>query len=245
MTKEQLFKKFAKYYDKIYADKNYKEEVKFIKWAIKKYKKSMDKKLLDVACGTGNHAILLKGNYSVLGIDISNEMLKIAQKKVKGVKFVIGDMKKLNLKQKFDVIICMFSSINYNTNYEELEKTLRNFYKHLQKGGIVIFDVGFNKESWKEGYIIIKTVVDKNLKIVRISQSRSKNSIFNLNFIFLIKEKGKFDFDIDQHKLGIFETNKVRKLMNKIGFKTFIYTDYTNKIWNKKLKKRPVFVGVK
>jgi len=53
------------------------------------------------------------------------------------------------------------------------------------------------------------------------------------------------DFEIDQHKLGIFETEKVRALMNKLGFKTLIYADYTHKTWNKKLKKRPIFVGIK
>ena len=89
----------------------------------KKHKKSKGRRLLDVACGTGNHAFLLKKNYSIVGVDISNEMLKIARKKVSGVKILIGDMKKLDLKQKFDIIICMFSAINYNVTYEELEKT--------------------------------------------------------------------------------------------------------------------------
>ena len=40
MAKEQLYKKFAKYYDKIYSKKDYKKEVEFIEWAIKKHKKS-------------------------------------------------------------------------------------------------------------------------------------------------------------------------------------------------------------
>lgn len=245
MTKEQLYKKFAKYYDKLYSEKDYEKEVEFIEWAIKNHKKSKGKWLLDVACGTGGHAILLKKKYTVYGIDISSEMLKIARKKVKGVKFSKGDMKKLDLKEKFDVIICMFSSINYNTDYKELERTLRNFYSHLKKGGVVIFDLGFFKENWMEGKVWIDTIVDSDLQLVRMTESHDSGGVFNAKFVFLVKDKGKFDFEIDEHKLGIFEIGKVRDNMGKIGFTTFLYSGLSKKKWSKKSKKRVVFVGIK
>ena len=85
MTSEQLYKKFAKYYDKVYYDKDYAKEVDFINWAVKKYKKSKGTRLLDIACGTGSHAALLKNDYSILGLDLNPEMLKLAKKKAKGV----------------------------------------------------------------------------------------------------------------------------------------------------------------
>ncbi|MCD6434131.1 MAG: class I SAM-dependent methyltransferase [Candidatus Diapherotrites archaeon] len=246
MPKELMYKKFAKYYDKIQAQKkDYSREVDFIEWAIKKHKKSEGNKLLDVACGTANHAVLLEKNYKILGIDISKEMLEIAKRKTKNVKFEIWDMKKLNLPERFDVIICMFSAINYNTSYSELETTLRNFYNHLKPGGVLIYDLGFNKETWIEGYTQIVTVVEDGLQLARISQSHLDGDVFNANFIFLVKDKGKFDFDIDQHKIGVFETLKVKKIMQKIGFKTIIYSDFTKRLWSKKLKKKPVFVGIK
>ncbi|WP_300427628.1 methyltransferase domain-containing protein [Methanobacterium sp.] len=38
--------------------------------------------LLDVACGTGNHAQHLTNSFNVVGLDINQEMLDIAQEKV-------------------------------------------------------------------------------------------------------------------------------------------------------------------
>ena len=91
----------------------------------------------------------------------------------------------------------------------------------------------------------IETVVEEDLKLARISPSPQKKDVLDLNLIFLVKEKGKFDFDIDHHKLGLFKADKIKNLMNRLGFKTKIYAGFNKKIWNKKMKSPAVFVGVK
>ena len=55
MPKEQLYKKYAKFYDKVYSKKKYDEEVTFIKSMISNFKVK-GKNLLDMACGKGTHA---------------------------------------------------------------------------------------------------------------------------------------------------------------------------------------------
>jgi ubiquinone/menaquinone biosynthesis C-methylase UbiE len=245
MTKEQLYNNFARYYDRIYEKLDHEKEVEFVKWAVCKHKNSESNELLDIACGTGRHAIFLKNDFEILGVDISREMLKIAREKVPDVEFVSGDMKKLDLRRKFDVIICMFSAMNYNTTLEELERTLTNFHDHLKDGGVLVFDLGINKENWVEGRVSVDTVVDNGLKIVRISKSHLENGIFHSNFVFLVKENGKIDFDIDEHTLGVFEIGKVAELMENMGFETFIYSDFKDEIWEIGTGERPVFVGVK
>src|SRR3989344_4302934 len=131
------------FYDKIYTKKNYSKEVKFIDAVIKR-NGVKGKDVLDVACGTGTHAKLLsRMGYVVTGIDKNKEMLKIARKKTGSSKFFVGDMRTFNLGRKFDVILCMFTAINYNLTAADLIKTLRNFKRHLKKGGVVIFDAPF------------------------------------------------------------------------------------------------------
>lgn len=245
MTKEQLYKKFAKYYDKIYEKTDYKKEAKFIKWAVKTYKSSLGNELLDVACGTGAHAHFLKNEFKITGLDISEEMLEIAREKFQDIHFIKGDMKKMDLSIKFDVLICMFSAINYNTTLGELKITLNNFYNHLKDGGVLIFDMGLNKENWIEGIVSVDTVVDKDFKLARIWQSHLENDVFNSSFVFLVKEDGKLDFDIDEHKLGVFGMGDVNDLMEEIGFQTFISSDFKDEEWQVGTGERPVFVGVK
>jgi len=245
MTKEQLYKKFAKYYDKIYEKMDYQKEAEFIKWAVKIYKNSQDNELLDVACGTGGHAQFLKDDFKITGFDISDEMLEIARKKYPDIPFINGDMKKLDLDSKFDVLICMFSAINYNTTLEELKITLSNFYNHLKEGGVLVFDMGLNKENWIEGIVSVDTVVDKNFKLARIWQSHLEEDVFNSSFVFLVKEDGKLDFDIDEHKLGVFGMEDTVNLLKKIGFEIFISSEFKDEEWHLGTGERPVFVGVK
>jgi ubiquinone/menaquinone biosynthesis C-methylase UbiE len=245
MPKELMYNKFAKYYDKIYSELEYDKDVEFLEWLIQTHKKTDGNRLLDVACGTGNHAQYLANKFSVLGIDKSMEMLDIAKEKVKDAEFRLNDMRTFNLDEQFDVIICMFSSIGYNTSYEELEITLRNFHKHLHPGGVLIFDTWFHKKGWIEGFMNINTVIEDDLQLARISQSRSKENVGNFNMVFVIKDRGVIDFEIDQHKLLIIDIDKVKKLMKDIGFDTFVYAGATQEYWTKKTKKRPYFCGVK
>ena len=52
---------------------------------------------MDVACGTGSHAVILKNNFNITGVDINENMLKIAREKVPEANFIHGDMKNLEL----------------------------------------------------------------------------------------------------------------------------------------------------
>jgi ubiquinone/menaquinone biosynthesis C-methylase UbiE len=245
MSEQQLYRNFAEYYDKIYQNVDYSGETEFIIWAVNKHQTSTGKKLLDVACGTGSHAENLIDNFQVTGVDINPKMLHIARKKVPEAVFIQGDMKNLELNSNFDVITCIFSAIHYNINCKELEKTLFNFYRYLKTGGILIFDLSLNHENWIEGLVSVDTVVEEDLKIARICQSKLNNGIFNANFVFLVKDKGEFDFDIDEHVLGVFTTDRVLMLMNKIGFGTTIYADFTSEKWVVDKCQRPVIVGLK
>jgi hypothetical protein len=60
-----------------------------------------------------------------------------------------------------------------------------------------------------------------------------------------VKDEDKFDFDIDEHRLGVFEIDEVTKLMERLGFKTYIYGDFTVNRWQNGNCQRPIFVGIK
>lgn len=62
------------------------------------------KKVLEIGCGTGDLLKAVSPQYG-LGIDISSEMIKIARKKYRSLKFNAGDAEKLNIQEIFDYII--------------------------------------------------------------------------------------------------------------------------------------------
>src|SRR3990167_7289842 len=164
MEKELLYKQLAKYYDLVYSWKDYKKEALKIKSLIKKYKKSDGKELLDAACGTGEHLKYLKSNFYCTGMDISKEMLKIAKKNVKGAVFKQADIINFNINKKFDAILCLFSSIAYLKTYKNLEKSIKNFYKHLKNGGVIIIEGFIAKSDFKPNSSYMDIYDGKNVK---------------------------------------------------------------------------------
>ncbi|MFH1286373.1 MAG: class I SAM-dependent methyltransferase [Candidatus Magasanikbacteria bacterium] len=248
MPKEQLYKKYAKFYDKVYSNKSYDNEVEFICSVIKNFK-IKGENLLDMACGTGIHTKkFAEKGYNATGADINPEMIKIAKQKTNEVQYFEGAMQSFKSSNKFDIITCLFTAINYNKNIEELKETISNFYHLLNEDGIVIFDQGIikGKDKDKQG-AFVDTYSEDNLQVARISQwspSRKNPDIYNANFLMFVKENGKVDFEIDEHELGIFSVEETKELMISQGFTVKIYDDFTMKKYTK-TGKRPIFVGQK
>ena len=75
---------------------------------------------MDIGCGTGRHDILLaEKGYDVTGVDMSEEMLTVANARLSdlksknlNVKFYQGDVRNIKLSAKFDTVISLFHVIN-------------------------------------------------------------------------------------------------------------------------------------
>lgn len=245
---ESLYGRFAKYYDKLYMKKkDYAREAGFIDSLIRKYNPQA-KSILDVACGTGIHMSLLrKMGYGVAGTDASNEMLNLARKRLGGrAELIKADMKNFRLGKKFDAVICMFSAINYNLGYGDLEKTIGNFYNHLGTPGLAIIDVGFFPQMWIPDFVLFDTYKDEKLSIARISKSvLGKDGVADMNMLFFVKDRGKFDFEVDEQRLMPFDLKKVRRIMQAAGFsKIRVHDGYSMKPWNAK-SGRALLMGLK
>lgn len=109
-----------------------------------------NEKILDAACGTGKytHEFVKKGA-KVIGIDFSKQMLKVARSKYPKVEFYQADLtKKLKFRnQQFDKINCT-QALKHIKN---LKPTLKEFFRVLRKGGVLVFSVTHPKMDW-EGF---------------------------------------------------------------------------------------------
>ena len=135
---EEYYSKFAKYYDSLMGEP--KDKVAFINSWIKKYN-SKAISVLEIACGTGAILKLMEKQYEVSGLDLSKEMLNIAKKKIKKGNFYCKDMTSFELCNKFDVILCIYDSINHLLKFGDWIKVFNNSSKHLNEKGLFIFDV--------------------------------------------------------------------------------------------------------
>lgn len=68
-----VFGKYARFYDTLYQDKNYKKECNFLEAIFRKYSRREIRTIFDLGCGTASHDILLaKRGYNITGIDVSS-----------------------------------------------------------------------------------------------------------------------------------------------------------------------------
>ena len=92
--------------------------------------------VLDVACGTGDMVVeLSRCGCNVTGVDISEEMLAIAKKKVVGGKWMVADAELLPFgNDTFDAVTCAFGV----RNFVHLELGLTEMLRVLKPGGKMV-----------------------------------------------------------------------------------------------------------
>ena len=110
-----------------------------------------DSRILDVACGSGRHTVLLaKHGYRVTGFDLSKALLAEARKaaRLAHVKptFVEGDVRRLRYANAFDAAISMFTSFGYFDRQEEDREVLRGIARALRPRGKFLMEL-FNRDS--------------------------------------------------------------------------------------------------
>jgi SAM-dependent methyltransferase len=110
----------AGFYDLLNRQKDYAAEVAYLAARIEQHKQAPGNRLLDVACGTGQHIYFLQTSMKCEGLDIDSEFLDICTVKLPGMKFHLGDMTNFQLPDKFDVVTCLFSSIGYVKTFDLL-----------------------------------------------------------------------------------------------------------------------------
>lgn len=172
---EELFKDYAKMYDKEEFTKGTIQEVDFIESEIG-YDKS--KKILDIGCGTGRHAIeLAKRGYEVTGIDLSESQLKRAELKAKkenvSVNFQIADARELNFKKEFDPVIMLCEGAFPLMETDEMNfSILKNAANALKNHGKFIFST---LNALFPLYHSVKDFINNN-----ISEGKSGENTFDL-----------------------------------------------------------------
>ncbi len=213
-----LYNALARYYDQIYHWKDYEKESRTIKRLIRSYKKSPGKSLLDVACGTGRHVQYLKDDFRCIGIDASEEMLAVARRKVHGVRFARENMISFDLGRRFDVVLCLFSSMGYLRTRGENRKAILSFARHVKPGGVLLVEPWVRKSDWRDGTVHMQTYDSEPLKIARVNFSRAKGKFSILEEGYLIAEKSKgVTYLRDRHKMRFFELGPTLKAMREAG----------------------------
>jgi len=215
---------YSKYYNLLYQDKNYLQEVDYVDSLIKTFY-PQTKKILDLGCGTGRHAKLMAGkNYSVHGVDLSQQMLDIANtSKTPNVSFSQGDIRNFELREKFDTITALFHVMSYQTSNESVVSSFKTVHKHLADSGVFIFDFWYGPAVMLDlPGLRVKEMEDDNLKVIRVSKPilDFDKCVVEVNFEVNVFDKKNHTLQTihEKHPMRYFFQNELIFFANSCGF---------------------------
>ena len=133
------YETFAAVYDAVMDDSLYDLWTAF---SLRHLPKTKDKKkLLELACGTGIQSVRFsQAGFDVTGLDLSADMLKIAEKRAASAKqkidFIEGNMLDLSQTGTYDFVTCYSDSICYMQDEVEVGDVFKEVYNALNEDGV-------------------------------------------------------------------------------------------------------------
>lgn len=206
------------------AGSGYEQYCSFIIEKANRLKQRELKTLLDLGCGGGKNLYTLKRHYACTGLDISEDMLKLAAELNPECTLVQADMRSFDLDRKFDFIF-IDDAITYMLTRLDLEQVFIQAYNHLEPGGIMIVTPDDTTESFQQNYTqvfhSIPSVRYPDTEVVYITNSYCRDTSSEQSecvFLYLIRNKGELTIESEAHRLGLFPLQDWKDLLLKTGF---------------------------
>jgi len=214
---------FAQVYDRFMADMPVNDWISFIEdlWVLND---PMPNLVLDIGCGTGVISLLLaQKGYNVIGIDVSEDMLAIAQQKSEtadlNVLFLQQDMRTFELYGTVDSVVCICDVINYLEGYTDLHRFFALVHNYLNPGGSFIFDIS---TEYKYREILSNSIfcdIDESAAYIweNSFDPEARMNEYHVTF-FIENENKKYDRVEEIHRLKAFSIRDIKSALESTGF---------------------------
>jgi SAM-dependent methyltransferase len=175
-------------------------------------------RILDVACGTGQHAAHLHSpGFAVDGIDLEPAFIELARRRCPDGVFTVADMTAFTLPRRYDAITCLFSAIGYALSVARLNQTLAAMTRHLAPGGVVIVDPWFEPGQLTDRSVAAMSAASESLAACRVSRTLVEGSISRLELTYCIGRATGVETRQELHELGLFTQAEVENAFRATG----------------------------
>jgi SAM-dependent methyltransferase len=219
---------YSDVYDVIYREKNYECECAMLRGAFERFATTPVKSVLDLGCGTGNHSLRLASmGYQVVGVDASEAMLRVAEQKARQQRAVVtfrrADIRTVDLDLKFDAALMMFAVLGYQQENADVLNALKVARQHLDRGGLLIFDVWYGpavlRERPGERLRVVETDRGKILRASR-GQLDVHRHICRVEFrVWVIKGDRVAQETCENHLMRYFFPKELELFLDSSGFR--------------------------
>lgn len=226
----------ARYYDLIYGPiVDYRRECDLLERAWESHANRKVERIMDLGCGTGNHALVLASRgYTVLGIDLNEEFVSVARGKTEGLevapRFRVGDMRDPPVEGPFGAIISMFGAFSYLPRGDAPE-ALRTLAYLLEPGGLLLFE-WWNAAGAIDGHKDWLEREEDDLRLVRLGESRvrAEEGVLDINLKHIvIRGERVEEVFTEHHPTALYAMEEMGALLEGAGLEPVAMLDWTRK----------------
>jgi SAM-dependent methyltransferase len=213
-----MFSESAEFYDAIYSFKDYAAEAAQIANLVRSLRPHA-RTVLDVGCGTGEHCRLLADvhGFKVDGLDLDTGLLRAAKQKHPAGRFFEADMSDFELEERYDAILCLFSSIGYLVTLERVTRALVCFRQHVTPGGVVLVEPWFGPGSLNTKRLFRVTGTHRGGRVTRSSRNQVEGRISRLHFDYEFEGPDGVQHVSEVHELGLFTEQEMGDSFQRAG----------------------------
>ncbi len=174
--------------------------------------------LLDVGCGTGEHARLLSEvhGFEVDGFDVDPAMVAIARTKWPHGRFDVADMMDFHLGRRYDGVLNLFGAIAHAVTVPRLRDALACMRDHLAPGGVAIVQPYLTPDELQVGTGEY-TITSGDVRVKRFRRSERDGQCQKLHFHFIVEgPDGTQELD-EFHDLGLFTVEETLAAFSAVG----------------------------
>jgi len=240
----EFYDRFVDKYDVLVSYENrVKREANFYDYLFKKHNINT---ILDCACGTGHHVMMLKHmGYDIKGSDLSPAMIDKARANLKenslDVTLKISDFKDLhkNFGKQFDAVICVGNSLPHLLTDEDLTLALNEMNAVLNENGILILEQRNYDKLLKDKKRFFPVAFRENDVFFYVLDFFPSEIIFNIININTSTQT----LDTYTTKYNALKMDKLKELLHTSGFQVIeLYEDYDFAKFNIKTSERPIIL---
>ena len=188
--------------------------------------------VVDLGCGTGTLTNLMyKKGYDMIGIDSSESMLDVAQKKRDDkeydILYINQDMRDLDLYSTVGTIFSVCDSINYLLRESEVLRTFKLIEKFLYPGGLFMFD--FNTVYKYENVLASNTIAENRENCAFIWDNYYDEELrlneYDLSIFIEQAEQDVFKRYVETHYQKGYTLEQMREFLDQAGLKIILVKD--------------------
>jgi SAM-dependent methyltransferase len=188
-------------------------------------------RLLDLGAGGGHMLLHLRRDFECTAVDLSESMLENCARLVPDSRRILGDMRELRLKERFDVVL-IHDAVDYMRSPADVSATLATAAAHLNPGGLLLVAPTYTRDNFIDAEVADDSSPEHGLTFFSyVHDPDPTDDEYELILIYLLRDSADRSVTVveDRHRCGLFAEDEWLGFFAAAGFHGRLVED--DKAW--------------